>query len=254
MSGTARLAWLGQSGFLIRLGEANILVDAFLSPHPERLSRSDLTISERRFLDVIACTHDHLDHLDRDALPGLASESPQARVIVPEQCVGVVSTLGISTNRIVGMQPEETVAIAGVNIRAVRARHAMHATDAYTFDGFLGFLFSAGGIAIYHAGDTIGYEGLGARLREMHVNVCLLPINGRDAEREARDIVGNLDAEESAQLAIESGAEVAIPMHYDMFAGNPGDPARVVAAVERLGGGVRVVVPDRARPFVYTRP
>jgi L-ascorbate metabolism protein UlaG (beta-lactamase superfamily) len=252
MSETARLVWLGQSGFLIRLGEANILVDAFLSPHPERLFRSELTVSDRRFLDVIACTHDHLDHLDRDALPALASESPQARVVVPGRCVDVVAALGISRNRIVGLQPEEAVTVAGVTIRAVRARHAMHATEPYTFEGFLGFVFSAAGIAIYHAGDTIGYDGLGAHLRELRVNVCLLPINGRDAAREARDIVGNLDEDEAAQLAIESGAEVAIPMHYDMFAGNPGDPARMVAAVERLGDGVRVVVPARSRPFVYT--
>jgi L-ascorbate 6-phosphate lactonase len=254
VSTTARLVWLGQSGFLIRLGEANILIDAFLSPHPERLFRSELSISDRRFVDVIACTHDHLDHLDRDALPALASESPQARVLLPEQCADVVAGLGVSRNRIVGLQPEETVTVAGVTVRAVRARHAMHATDAYTFDGFLGFVFIAGDIAIYHAGDTIGYDGLGARLRELRVNVCLLPINGRDAEREARDIVGNMDADEAAQLAIESGAEVAIPMHYDMFAGNPGDPARMVAAVERLGGGVKVVVPAHGRPFVYTRP
>jgi len=42
-------------------------------------------------------------------------------------------------------------------------------------------------------------------------------------------------------------------MHYDMFAGNPGDPARMVAAVQRLGGEVTVMVPARGRAFVYTR-
>jgi L-ascorbate metabolism protein UlaG (beta-lactamase superfamily) len=66
--------------------------------------------------------------------------------------------------------------------------------------------------------------------------------------------VGNPDADEAAQLAIESGAEVAIPMRYDMFAGNAGDPKRMVTAVRHLGDGVRVVVPDRGRPFVYARP
>jgi len=237
----------------MRLGEANILVDAFLSPHPERLVRSELAIAERRFLDVIACTHDHLDHLDRDALPQLASESPQARILVPEQVADVVAGLGISSNRIVGMQADRSVQIAGVTVHAVPARHAIHARDGYSFGAFLGFVFSAGGVAIYHAGDTIGFDGLADRLRALRVDVCLLPINGRDAEREARDLVGNLDADEAAALAIASGAQVAVPMHYDMFAGNPGDPARMVAAVQRLGGKVTVVVPARGRPFVYTR-
>jgi len=254
VSASARLLWLGQSGFLIRLGDAAILVDAFLSPHPDRLYRSELAAADRRLLDVIACTHDHLDHLDRDALGALASESPQARVIVPDRCVDTVAALGISRNRIVGMRPGESVAVAGVTIRAIRALHATHATDPLTDDGFLGFVFSARGIALYHAGDTIAYDGLAHQLRELHVDVCLLPINGRDAEREARDIVGNMDADEAAELAIASGAEVAIPMHYDMFDGNPGDPARMVAAVRRLGGAVSVLVPAHGRPYVYARP
>jgi L-ascorbate 6-phosphate lactonase len=251
---SARLVWLGQSGFLVRLGEANILVDAFLSPHPDRLVRSELAVADRRFLDVIACTHDHLDHLDREALPGLASESPQARVVVPDQVVDVVADLGISRNRILGMQPDHSVQIAGVTVHAVPARHGSHAADGYSFGAFLGFVFSAGGVAIYHAGDTVGFDGLADRLRKLRVDVCLLPINGRDAEREARDIVGNLNEGEAAELAIASGAAVAVPMHYDMFAGNPGDPARMVDAVQRLDGDVTVVVPARGRPFVYTRP
>jgi len=254
MSASARLVWLGQSGFLIRLGDAVILVDAFLSPHPEHLVRSELAAADRRLLDVIACTHDHLDHLDRDALGALASESPQARVIVPDRSAGVVAALGISRNRIVGMRADQSLAVAGVTIRGIRALHATHAADPLTDDGFLGFVFSARGIAIYHAGDTIVYDGLARQLRQLQVDACLLPINGRDAEREARDIVGNMDADEAAGLAIASGAQVAIPMHYDMFEGNPGDPALMVAAVRRLGGAVSVLVPAHGRPWVYARP
>jgi L-ascorbate metabolism protein UlaG (beta-lactamase superfamily) len=254
VSASARLVWLGQSGFLIRIGDAAILIDAFLSPHPERLVRSELAAADRRLLDVICCTHDHLDHLDRDALGPLASDSPQARVIVPDRCVDTVMALGVSRNRILGMRAGQSVTVAGATVRAVRALHAAHATDPLTDDGFLGFVFGARGIAVYHAGDTVAYDGLANHLREMHVDVCLLPINGRDAERAARDIVGNMDADEAAELAIASGAEVAIPMHYDMFDGNRGDPARMVAAVRRLGGAVTVVVPAHGRQYVYARP
>ena len=87
------------------------------------------------------------------------------------------------------------------------------------------------------------------RLRELRVHLALLPINGRDAEREALGIVGNMDATEAAQLAHEIGADAAVPLHWDMFASNPGDPPAFVAAAQTT-----VIVPQRGRPFVYTAP
>ena len=80
----------------------------------------------------------------------------------------------------------------------------------------------------------------------------LLPINGRDAEREARGIVGNLTAREAAWLADEIGSGVLVPMHHDLFAGNRGWPAHVVEWVEREERDVSVLVPSRETPFVVT--
>jgi L-ascorbate 6-phosphate lactonase len=255
MSAAARLEWLGQSGFLIGMGDAHVLVDAFLAPHPDRLVASALPPGADGSLDVIACTHEHLDHLDRDCVPKLCVSSPRACVVVPEPIVDMVVGLGIARERVVGVQPDRPVEVAGVKVHAIPAMHGIHPADAYSFgqNRFLGFVFEGEGIAIYHAGDTIPYDGLAKRIRDLHVNVALLPINGRDAAREALDIVGNLDAEEAAALAIDAEVDVVIPMHYDMFAANPGDPSRLVSAVERAGGGVTVVVPARGRPFVYSR-
>jgi L-ascorbate 6-phosphate lactonase len=255
MSAAARLEWLGQSGFLIGVGGAQVLVDAFLAPHPERRVASELPRGAASSLDVIACTHEHLDHLDKECVPELCASSPRARVVVPEPIVDMVVELGVARERVVGLQPDRPVEVAGVSIHGIPAMHGIHPADAYSFgqDRFLGFVFQAGGLAIYHAGDTIPYDGHAERIRNLGVDVALLPINGRDAAREALDIVGNMDAEEAAALAIDARVEVVIPMHYDMFAANPGDPARLVAAVARAGGGVTVVVPARGRPFVYAR-
>lgn len=253
---SARLVWLGQSGFLIELAGANVLVDAFLAPHPDRQVVSELPSGAAGSLDVIACTHEHLDHLDKDCLPHLATSSPGASIVVPAPVVQVVTALGIPGERVIGLRPDSTVEIAGITIHAVPAMHGVHPADAYSFgDGrFVGFVFQAESISIYHAGDTILYDGLAVRLRGLHVGLALLPINGRDAKREALDIVGNLDAEEAAALAIEANVDVVVPMHYDMFAANPGDPAQLASAVARAGGGVTVMVPARATPFTYSRP
>jgi L-ascorbate metabolism protein UlaG (beta-lactamase superfamily) len=58
-----------------------------------------------------------------------------------------------------------------------------------------------------------------------------------------------MDAAEAAQLAYGIGADAAVPMHWDMFASNPGDPAAFVSAARTT-----VIVPERVRPFVYTAP
>lgn len=259
---SARLSWLGQSGFLIELAGARVLVDAFLAAHPERQVVSELPPGAASSLDVIACTHEHLDHLDRECVPELCTSSPGARVVVPEPIVEIVAGLGIDRDRVIGLQPGRPVEVAGITIHALPAMHGLHPADAYNFGQamsgglyrFLGFVFEGAGVAIYHAGDTIPYAGLSDRLRELHVDLALLPINGRDARREALDMVGNLDAEEAAALAIEAGVDVVVPMHYDMFAANPGDPAALVSAVQRAVVNLTVVVPARGRPFVYSRP
>jgi L-ascorbate 6-phosphate lactonase len=82
-------------------------------------------------------------------------------------------------------------------------------------------------------------------------HVVLLPINGRDAERESQGIAGNLDEREAAELAAAAGAELLVPMHYDMFAANPGSPAKLVEIVGRDHPSLAVLVVSRDRPFVF---
>ena len=86
-------------------------------------------------------------------------------------------------------------------------------------------------------------------LRDLEIDVALLPINGRDPAREARGIVGNLGAREAAWLASQAAVDLVIPMHHDLFARNLGFPAHLVESVEREHPGVPVFGP-LARPAV----
>jgi L-ascorbate metabolism protein UlaG (beta-lactamase superfamily) len=256
--GQLGLLWLGQSGFALRLGGTTVLIDAFLSPHPDRLVAPALRPDTAAGLDVIACTHEHWDHLDLPALPALAAASPAALVLVPTPIVEMVTACGIAADRVVGLEPGRPWARGALTVHAVPARHGVHVADAYTFGEdrpggaprFLGYVLDAGGVRVYHAGDTIGHEGLAAALRALAVDVALLPVNGRDAAREARDIVGNLDPVEAAVLAAAAGARVVVPMHHDMFAANPGHPERLVEAVVRHHPDLTVVLPARGRTVV----
>ena len=78
-------------------------------------------------VDVIACTHEHLDHLDLEALPVMAAASPDAVVLVPSPLVGMVVGAGVASRRVIGLQPGRPFVIYGLTIHGVPARHGVHA-------------------------------------------------------------------------------------------------------------------------------
>jgi L-ascorbate metabolism protein UlaG (beta-lactamase superfamily) len=260
-TGEAGIWWLGQATVGLRGARANVLVDPFLSPHPDRLVPAPFAARQVGGLDAVLCTHEHLDHLDAEALPELAEASRDAVIVVPEPIVDAVVACGIDPSRVVGVQPDRPVELDGFTVHPVPACHGIEPSDAYTFgrelsDGlyrYLGYVVDLGGVRVYHAGDTIPFDGLEQRLRELAVDVALLPINGRDAEREAQGIVGNMDAREAAHVAEAARVDVIIPIHWDMFEANLGDPGALVDVVLREQLDVTVLLPSRHRPFLYSR-
>jgi L-ascorbate 6-phosphate lactonase len=259
LAGTVEVTWLGQSGFLLRFPSANVLVDPFLSDRGERLVPAP-ALESLGSIDIVAATHEHWDHLDLPAIVSLLELHPRMLVVVPLPVVDQVLDAGIASERIRGVQPDEVVVHGGLRINSVPARHGVHVRDAYNFgtelsDGkvrYLGYVLSEAGVVVYHAGDTILYDDQASRLASHGVQLALLPINGRDAEREAVDIVGNLSPDDAASLAAQARIPVVVPMHYDMFAGNPGDPGAVVTAVAREAPHSAVLVPAHHEPLVFT--
>jgi L-ascorbate 6-phosphate lactonase len=258
--GGVGLLWLGQAGFVLRTPEATAMIDPFLSPHPGREYESGLAATDADGIDVVLCTHEHVDHLDAGSVPAIAKASPGATFVVPTPIVDLVTDAGIAPERVVGVQPGEPVELAGLSIRAVPAMHGVTMEDAYGFGEslsgglirFLGFVVEAGDVRLYHAGDTIHYPGMETTLRGLEVDVAMLPINGRDPQREARGIVGNLSEREAAWLAAAMGAAVVVPMHYDLFARNRGYPEWLVESLGRDHPGPHALVPARDAPFVVS--
>jgi L-ascorbate 6-phosphate lactonase len=255
--GQLGVLWLGQSGFALRFANATVVIDAFLSPHPDRLIPPVMRPEDMTGLDLIACTHEHDDHLDTSALPIMAAASPQATVVVPSPIVDQVVAAGVPSHRVHGLQPGVPFEAHGLRVHAVPALHGVHTSDAYTFGEdlsggdvrFLGYVIESSGTTIYHAGDTIAYDDLAGHLRKHQVGVAFLPINGRDRDRESKDIVGNLGPVEAAQLVRSAALPLVVPMHYDMFAANPGYPDRLVQELT-TDSTFTVVVPALGRPFV----
>jgi L-ascorbate metabolism protein UlaG (beta-lactamase superfamily) len=257
-AGRVPITWFGQAGFALRSSTATLLIDPFLSPHEARLYESNQPPSATTGIDLVLCSHEHLDHFDPDGAPEIAKASPGATFVVPAPIADMVSEAGIPRDRVLGVQPGEVHELQGITLRPVPARHGVTMDDAYGFGEelsgglirFVGFVIEMDGVRIYHSGDTIHYVGMEATLEAHRPHVTLLPINGRHAEREARGIIGNLNEYEAAWLAATIGAETLVPMHHDLFTRNLGSAARVVEAAAEEERPISVLVPTREVPFV----
>ena len=263
--GEVLLWWLGQAGFLLRGAGTTLLVDPYLTSTGARRFPPPFPAAEAAEVaagvDAVLVTHEHGDHLDVDVARAFAEAGSAARWVVPEPVVDRLAALGIRRELIEPARPGRPLTVGTVRVDPLPAHHGVDMADAYGTGAelsgglvrFLGYVVDLGGTRIYHSGDCIDYPGLAEELARLEAHVVLLPINGRDAEREARNIVGNMSAEEAVDVAVRAGAEVLVPMHWDMFEGNPGDPSRAVALVERDHPQLTVLVPSKARPIGVRR-
>jgi len=261
---TIALWWLGQAGFVLRSSNSIVYLDPFLSGHPARLIPPLFAVEEGPPADLVFCTHEHWDHLDPQTLRSLAKVSPRARFVVPLPIVDQVTALDISSERVVGVQPGDELDLGEVKLFPIPALHGLKAPPAVYDFGFvekddkrlyryLGYVIEMAGVRVYSAGDTLAFDGLIERLRQLEVDIALLPINGRSYFREQLDIVGNLDEREAADLAATAGVKLLIPTHYEMFAANQGRPGVLVDYVRAYHPSLTCYVPTHGRRFTYKK-
>jgi L-ascorbate metabolism protein UlaG (beta-lactamase superfamily) len=231
-----RLHWLGQAGFLLEWEDQRILIDAYLSdwlarenrgkslPHL-RLMQSPAVPEALRDITYSLATHAHPDHLDPGALPALQEGNPGCRFVVPRAEAGTAEALGLKPQRLVLVNAGETIPL-GVSARlsAIASAHEDLATDGAGNYRNLGYVMSLGPFTLYHSGDCVPYEGLAASLLPFGIQICLLPVNGRDEKRTSLGIIGNFTLEESIELAKSIGSEFLLGQHFGLFDFNTVDP------------------------------
>jgi L-ascorbate metabolism protein UlaG (beta-lactamase superfamily) len=242
-----RVTWLGQAGFRLDANGRSLVVDPWVSPHENKLIPPPPLDLAAEGVTALLVTHEHFDHLDLAFLPTLLERSPAATVVIPEALAGFIEGV-VPESQIAAVNPRDVVEVGGIEVDVVPAVHGVTMEDAYG-DGsslgagprFVGYHFR-GNPSVYVAGDTIVTDDVTDALTRFGVEVALLPINGRDAEREAQGIVGNMDAGEAVELALAIGTQRLIPYHWDGYAGNTVPPGSVVDAA---AAQIEVVVPAR---------
>jgi L-ascorbate 6-phosphate lactonase len=256
----------GQSSFALRGSNALVLIDPWLSTALEdaegftRHVPPPLRPEQVVAADVVCITHEHPDHLDPRTIGAIAAQVPAARFVAPAPAIDLVERAGVASERIVPVRADEPVEVAGVGITGVAAAHELHpdAFGGYRFwldasgdHRSLGYLVALDGHRVFHAGDGVWWPGLERVLGRLKPELALLPINGRDAMREAEGLWGNLHANEAAALAAAAGITDVVPCHYDGVPGNLGDPEQFIAAFRERAPDSRahVLAPGEQLPL-----
>jgi len=240
------LHWLGQAGFAVQGAGRVVIIDPYLSDSLglARMMPSPLAPEAARGVDAVLCTHRHADHMDPGTLPGIATASPECMFVVPRAERDFALGLGVPELRLKTMDSGETLRLVdGIQVDAIAAAHEDLAKDDKGQLLHLGYILTIDGLRIYHSGDCVPYEGLEEALRASAADVALMPVNGRDAFRTSRGIIGNFHLEETIQICRNAGIPLLFCHHWGLFDFNTIDPQAALKTIRQLAGTLRCVLP-----------
>lgn len=223
--------WMGQLGYILKTQQGVFAFDLFLRPGKGRQVAPLIDPEEATGIDYFFGSHDHIDHIDHYAWPALAKASPSAKFIVPKMFESALTKeFDLAPERVIGLDEGMVFedANGGINISALASAHEFLDQDPETgLHPSLGYVLRCGDLVIYHSGDSCKYEGLESKLRNLGpIDLMILPINGRDAERYASGCIGNMNFAEAVDLAGALRPRLCVPGHYEMFANNSEDPEK----------------------------
>lgn len=251
------LVWLGQAGWVIDGAGLRVVIDAYLSDSlVERYRGSPLDHRRLmpvpvppdgiRHVDAVLGTHAHGDHLDPGTLPALLAANPRAVLVAPaHSAADALARSGIAPDRLRPIDAGQSLSVApGLGVTATRAAHESFETDAQGRHRWLGLALRLGGATLFHAGDTVAYDGQVEEVRALAADLALLPVNGR-----GKGVPGNMTAVEALALGRAAGVGSVLLHHFGMFAFNTAP----LVDIEALAAGAADLQAEPARMGVEYR-
>jgi L-ascorbate metabolism protein UlaG (beta-lactamase superfamily) len=199
---TVSVKWLGHAGFQIKAEGKNIYIDPYEGEYSEKA-------------DLLLVTHSHLDHCDAKSIKMV--RKPDTVVIAPADCA---QKIGVNVKM---LKVGQETTVGNIKVKAVEAynnKRFKSLGNPFHPKGLgVGYLITAEGKTIYHAGDTDFIP----EMRQLgHVDVALLPSGG----------TYTMDDADAADAAVAINPEAAIPMHrWDT---NPEEFKRKVEANSKI--------------------
>lgn len=236
--------WLCQAGFAFKTSSnQTVLIDPYLTDVVEReigfkrMSVCPITASDLD-ADLIICTHEHLDHMDTDALP-ILSKNERTHFAGPIECMKEFEKQQIPAARCHLLEEGKRLTFGDATIHAVYADHGELAPDA------LGVVVDFNGIRVYHTGDTAFRPEEFTPAIQMKPHILLPCINGA---------FGNLNATEAAMLTKLVAPEVVFPTHFWMFVEQNGDPRGFLEQCATLAPSTKALLLKPGEEFLFRKP
>jgi L-ascorbate metabolism protein UlaG (beta-lactamase superfamily) len=191
------IRFLGHACFELTAGDANVLIDPFLTGNPKAAASPDEVEPTH-----ILLTHGHADHFG-DA-EDIAKRTGAQVVAVPE-ITNELSDAGVEN--VADPNLGGTVKFDWGWVKLVPAWHTS-TTPKGSPGTAAGFLIGIGGKTVYHLGDTALFSDMKLIAgRGDPIDVALIPIGGHYT-------MDRIDAVTAAEFI---GASTVIPCHYDTF-------------------------------------
>ena len=214
MMGDLKIRWIGQNGYLLYDGKTEICIDPYLSNVVDRLKQRGRMVKapfspEELKSDVVLCSHDHLDHVDIDAIPLMHKDN--MIFLAPTDAEKTLIECGV-TNFVPFDEGAEYI-IGAFKLTSVFADHSVPA---------IGVIVEHNGTTLYFSCDTEYNEKLHA-MAKRNIDMMFICINGR---------LGNMNVGDAVKVTKAISPRVAVPTHYGMFESNTEDPQKFVGELD----------------------
>lgn len=223
--GETRITWLGQSGFLLQLGAANVLTDPMLSKRaspfaavgPARVVPAALTVADMPHIDAVIISHDHYDHLDRPTIRALIERfGGDLPFVTPLGYGAWFERLG--GRKVIERDWWQSVELdgTGLELTALPAQHWTRRGLAMSNRLWASWLLRNDAIRVYFSGDS-GYcpafAEIGQRIGAP--DIALLPIGAYEPRWFMKP--AHMNPEEAVRAFVDLGARDFVGMHWGTF-------------------------------------
>jgi L-ascorbate metabolism protein UlaG (beta-lactamase superfamily) len=178
----ARVTFVGNSGFLITVGDKKVLIDAFFAGFPPGYTlpegEQDLLVNAQPpfdDIDLILATHAHDDHFSAAMIRQHMQNNPNAVFVSTTQAVSQLAEFG---DRVIAVDPVDgapiNVEANGIQVEAIYLSHGYPPDDPNEIFNNA-YVVNVNGIKFFHTGDLDDLRDVAQyNLSEMNIDLAFI--------------------------------------------------------------------------------